>query len=334
MGLQPNIQKKKTFLLKTCSHCGGSFGVEDFAPTKSVFYIDGVIPICNQCVDTLIYEHGANWSFVDKLCQMVDVPFVPKEWTKLYESAPRNAFYRYAQIFLSSEYDGLGWGEYFEAYTALKAQNQLEEELPGLADEKRKTLKAKWGANYDDEALEYLNNLYLGLLSTQNINGKLQMDQAEKICKMSYEIDRRIAEGSDFDKLLSSYDKLVKAAEFTPKNVKNINDFDTFGEAAKWMEKNGWKNTFYDKVTRDIVDETLKNYQNFVQRLYTNESSVPEEVTRRLEALKATAEIEREGYYQTDKSYDLDAFEREGYEVVFDGEDEDFQTDLEEEDNG
>jgi hypothetical protein len=179
--------------------------------------------------------------------------------------------------------------------------------LPGLADEKRKTLKAKWGANYDDEALEYLNNLYLGLLSTQNINGKLQMDQAEKICKMSYEIDRRIAEGTDFDKLLSSYDKLVKAAEFTPKNVKNINDFDTFGEAAKWMEKNGWKNTFYDKVTRDIVDETLKNYQNFVQRLYTNESSVPEEVTRRLEALKATAEIEREGYYQTDKSYDLDA---------------------------
>jgi hypothetical protein len=45
--------------------------------------------------------------------------------------------------------------------------------LPGLADEKRKTLKAKWVANYDDEALEYLNNLYLGLLSTQNINGKL-----------------------------------------------------------------------------------------------------------------------------------------------------------------
>ena len=49
----------------------------------------------------------------------------------------------------------------------------------------------------------------------------------------------------------------MRAAEFTPKNVKNINDFDTFGEAAKWMEKNGWRNRFYDNVTRDIVDETL-----------------------------------------------------------------------------
>jgi hypothetical protein len=165
-------------------------------------------------------------------------------------------------------------------------------------------------------------------MTTQNVNGSLQIDQALKICKMSYEIDRRIAEGTDFDKLLSSYDKLVKSAEFTPKNVKNINDFDTFGEATKWMEKNGWRNTFYDNVTRDVVDETMKNVQNFVQRLYVNESSIGEEVTRRLEALKATAEIEREGYYETNKDYNLDQFEKDGYEVVFEGEEEEFSVDL------
>ena len=39
---------------------------------------------------------------------------------------------------------------------------------------------------------------------------------------MSYEIDNRIREGSDFDKLLASYDRLVKTAEFTQKKVKNI----------------------------------------------------------------------------------------------------------------
>jgi len=53
---------------------------------------------------------------------------------------------------------------------------------------------------------------------------------------------------------------MVKAAEFTPKNVKNINDFDTFGEATRWMEKRGWRNKFYDRVTRDIVDESMKNF--------------------------------------------------------------------------
>lgn len=332
MGLAPNIQKKRTFMLKTCSLCGGSFGEEGFAPTKSIFYPDGVIPICNDCVDKLIYEHCGDWSFIDKLCQMVDIPFIPKEWENIYTMSPISAFSRYATTLLKTEYDDIGWHDYYEAYKALQDSGKLEDELPGLSDDKRQKLKATWGANYDDEALEYLNGLYQGLLSTQNINGKLQMDQAQKICKMSYEIDRRIAEGTDFDKLLSSYDKLVKAAEFTPQNVKNLNDFDTFGEAAKWMEKNGWRNRFYDNVTRDIVDETIKNFQSFVQRLYINESNIGDEVTRRMEALKNVAALEKgDNYYGTDAEHDLDSFERDGYEVVFDGEEDDFNADLEEE---
>ena len=318
-------------MLKDCVHCAGSFGPEGFAPTKSPFYADGVITICNDCIDKMINEHGGDWQFVDKLCQMSDIPFIPREWEKIVEMNSVGAFYVYSQIFLNSEYDGLGWSDYFEAFRRLRDAGKIEEELPGLSEEKRARLQKMWGANYDDAALDYLDTLYQGLLSTQNINGKLQMDQAQKICKMSYEIDRRIEEGTDFDKLLASYDKLVKAAEFTPKNVKNINDFDTFGEAAKWMEKNGWRNRFYDNVTRDIVDETIKNFQNFVQRLYTNESNIGDEVTRRMEALKRTAELESgdNNYYGTGDEHDLDSFEREGYEVVFDGENDDFEVDLE-----
>jgi hypothetical protein len=174
-----------------------------------------------------------------------------------------------------------------------------------------------------------LENLYSGLITTQNVNGALQVDQAIKICKMSYEIDNRIREGSDFDKLLASYDKLVKAAEFTPKNVKNINDFDSVGELIKWLEKRGWKNSFFDGVTRDIVDETIKNFQSFVQRLYINESNIGDEVTRRMEALKNVAALEKgDNYYGTDANHDLDSFEREGYEVTFDGEDDDFNAEL------
>ena len=330
MGLAPNIQRKKRFMLKDCSRCGGSFGEEGFAPTRSIFYPEGVIPVCNDCIDKLIDEHGGDWQFVDKLCQMADVPFVPREWENIAGMNPTGAFAKYAEIFLSSEYDGIAWSDYFEAFRTLRDVGRIEDELPVLADDKRARLKKIWGANYDDQALEYLDNLYQGLLSTQNINGKLQMDQAQKICKMSYEIDRRIEEGTDFDKLLASYDKLVKAAEFTPKNVKNINDFDTFGEAAKWMEKNGWRNRFYDNVTRDIVDETLKNFQGFVQRLYTNESSISEEVNRRIEQLKTTAALEQESYYGTNKDYDLDQFERDGCEVVFEGENDEFQIDPDE----
>ena len=331
MGLQPKLINRKGFTLKTCTRCGQAFGVEGFAPTKSFFYPDGTLPTCNDCMDRELAAHDWDWNYVDKMCQMADIPFVPREWERLREMSEREVFYRYATIFLASEYEGLGWSDYYQAFKELKAAGRLEEELPEIAEKRERELKEKWGANYDMEALQYLEGLFNGLMTTQNVNGALQVDQAKKICKMSYEVDRRIEEGTDFDKLLSSYDKLVKAAEFTPKNVKNINDFDTFGEAIKWLEKRGWRNTFYDGVTRDIVDESMKNFQNFNQRLYTNESNIGEEITRRLEALKNTAEMERESYYGTDKQYDLDAFEREGYEVVFEGEDEEFSAEVDDE---
>jgi hypothetical protein len=308
------------------------FGEEGFAPTKSPFYPDGTIPMCNDCVDKELAAHGWDWDYIDKMCQMADIPFVPREWERLRQMTEREVFFRYATIFLASEYEGIGWSDYYKAFKDLKAAGVLEEELPEIAERRERELKDKWGGNYDMEALQYLEGLFNGLMTTQNVNGALQIDQAKKICKMSYEVDRRIEEGSDFDKLLSSYDKLVKAAEFTPKNVKNINDFDTFGEAIKWLEKKGWRNTFYDNVTRDIVDESMKNFQNFNQRLYTNESSMPEEIARRIEALKTTAALENENsYYGTDKDYDLDAFEREGYEVTFEGDDDDFRVEVDDE---
>lgn len=331
MGLQPNIARRRNFALKQCNRCGGTLTSDAFAPTKSIFYSDGALPICNSCITDYLVEVDFDWERVDKVCQWADIPFVPREWERLREMNGDNVFAAYAEVFAQSAYEGLGWSDYFKAYMDLKASGDIDDELPGLADQKRATLQERWGANYDDEALRYLENLYNGLMTTQNVNGALQVDQAIKICKMSYEIDNRIREGSDFDKLLASYDKLVKAAEFTPKNVKNINDFDSVGELIKWLEKRGWRNTFYDGVTRDIVDETMKNFQNFNQRLYTNESGIGEQITERINALKQAKQIEDETYYGTNKEYDLDNYDNEGYMRLV--KDEEFDASIMEDDD-
>ena len=334
MGLQPQIARKRNFAIKQCQKCGGSFTPDAFAPTKSIFYHDGSLPICNSCIADWLEQHDFDWTYVDKLCQWADIPFVPREWERLHEMNGNEAFSVYAEVFAQSEYEGLGWSDYYQAFKDLKASGNLEDELPGLAEKKRKQLQDRWGANYDDEALQYLENMYTGLITTQNVNGALQIDQAVKICKMSYEIDNRIRAGVDFDKLLTSYDKLVKTAEFTPRNVKNINDFDSVGELVKWLEKRNWRNNFYDDVTRDIVDETIKNIQAFNQRLYTNESGIGEEITQRLENLRLANQLENESesYYGTDKNHDLDDYENEGYVRLFEGESDEFAIDLGDED--
>ena len=326
--MKPNIPKqRKPFILKTCSRCNGSFGPDAFSETKSFFYKDGYLPICNSCIEEYLVENNFDWEAVDKVCQYADIPFVPSEFERLHKMNGDKVFPVYAKVFLSSDYNGLDWGVYFRKFKELKEAELIDDELPVIKEKKLSQLKEKWGANYDEEELHYLEGLYDGMLQTQNVNGALQDDQAKKLCKISLEIDSRIREGSDFDKILSSYDKLVKVAEFTPKNVKNATDFDSVGEVFRWLVKRCWVNKFYDGVTQDVVDETMKNIMNFNQRLYVNESGITEEIERRLSALKNAQELEN--YYNTDKEYDLDEYDNAGYDELM--KNEDFQVELDNE---
>ena len=319
--MDPKIVYTPPFTLRECVRCHQQYGPIDFCKTKSPFYEKGHINLCNNCLKDYLRQQDFSWDAVDKLCQYLDIPFIPKEFEKMRENFGEDAFPRYADIFHESEYETLSWGDYFKEFQKLQEAGAIVDELPKLSDKHRRELKEKWGANYDDEELHYLEALYDGLLMTQNVSGALQMDQALKVCKISLELDSRIREGTDFDKMLASYEKLVKAAEFTPKNVKNAGDFDSIGELVKWLEKRGFRNTFYDDVTRDIVDETIKNIQNYNQRLYTNESGIGEEITRRIEALKNAQELEN--YYGvSDQEYDLDNYDNEGYTELMKDEEE------------
>ena len=215
----------KTFILKKCSKCGGSFGPEDYTKTKSPFYDDGYLPICNDCLSKILIDCDYNWEMVDKLCQYAGVPFVPAEFEKLHEWNGDKVFPVYCAVFQDEEYSDIDWGDYYRRYKELIAKKKLENELPGFKEERRKELQKRWGANYDDEALQYLEDLYNGLMMTQNVSGALQVDQALKICKISYVIDSKIRGQEDFDKLLSSYDKLVKIQNGLQaiRGVKNVN---------------------------------------------------------------------------------------------------------------
>lgn len=332
--MQPKIQQNNSFFLKECPLCKGNFGAENYTRTKSIFYPDGYVPICNDCLKEYLIDKDFNWQAVDRLCQYMDIPFVPKEFEKLHKIHGDDVFPVYAEIFLGEEYEGLGWDDYFKEFQELKRTGQLEDNLPGLSEEKRAKLIKRWGANYDDESLDYLEQLHEGLLQTQNVVGALQSDQALKICKMSLEIDNRIRAGEDFDKLLASYEKTVKIAEFTPKNVKNANDFDSVGELIKWFEKKGFKFKYFDGVNRDIVDETIKNIQAYNRRLYTNESEIGEEITNRIEALeradrleKGAASFESKNFYGDSEYDDLEDYENEGYNELI-KEDGDFEVEV------
>lgn len=327
MSFQPKIPvKRKTFVLKQCNRCGGTYGPDNYAPTTSIFFPDKVLPICNSCIKEFLKTESFSWEAIDKLCQLADIPFIPKQWETLYQANGQDTFPVYARVFNAREYESIGWDDYYKQFLELKERGLIEDELPLINEEKLARLREKWGSNYDDEELFQLEDLYNGIIASQNVNGALQVKHAKQICMMSLELDSRIRAGADFDKLLSSYDKLVKVADFTPKNSKSANDFDSVGELFHWLEKQGWRNKYYDGATRDELDEMMKNFENYNQRLYINESGIAEEIARRTEQLKTVNEAEQENFYNLDTNFDLDEYDNEGYENLIG--DEDFQEEV------
>ena len=326
MPIEPKIPKRPS-LLKTCNKCGLVGSAENFARTHSFFYPDGFLPICNTCINEFLKSHDYEWQWIDKVCQWADIPWIVKEWDRLVEmNGVEGTWTVYAQVFAADEYQNLGWADYDAQYRKLRAAGDIDLEVPLLHEEHIKELQRKWGANYSEEDLMYLEDLHKGILVSQNVNGDLQDDQAKKLCKISLEVDSKIRAGDkDVDKFLSSYEKLVKIADFTPKNTRNAADFDSFAEVCMWLEKRGRQNKFYDNTTRDVIDETLKNIEAYNQRLYINEGGIGDEITQRLNALKSANDLE-ESVFDLQKEFDLDEYEN----LAFNGESNEFEVDEEE----
>lgn len=279
--------------LKKCQRCGEEKTIANYIAVNSIIH-GGSLPICRQCLSKQLDEANQNgelWNTMDKICQWADVPFIPEEFDKIYEGHGRDAIGFYISIFRGKPYDTLDWKNYNDVYLTLRDENRVEDALPATRAALKRKLVQKWGQTYDDQELEYLENLHQGLLNSQNIVGALNEDQALKLCKISLIIEQKMRAGEEFDKELRSYDTLSKIANLTPKVVKDANEFNSTGEMFAYLEKKGWINEYYDGAVRDEVDYTIKDIKLWNQALYVNETGVAEEIELRIDQLKQAAAL-------------------------------------------
>lgn len=282
---------------KICTKCKDEKTTAHFIAVNSLLH-SGSLPICRECLAKMISSapEQERWNVIDKICQWTDVPFLPGEWEKLYQANGKDTLGVYIAIFRTEQYKTLDWMTYNNVYLQLLEEGHVEDAIPELREKRLQDWRRKWGMGYDEEQLEYLENLHLGLINSQNVVGALNEDQALKLCKISLIIEEKIRGGVDFTKDLKAYDELAKLSNLTPKNVKDANEFDSFGEVYAYLEKTGWQNKYYDGAVRDEVDNTEKNIKNWVRYLYINETGIAEEVEHRINNLKVAAELEGEEF--------------------------------------
>lgn len=282
---------------KICTKCKDEKTTAHFIAVNSLLH-SGSLPICRECLAKMISSapEKERWNVIDKICQWADVPFLPGEWEKLYQANGKDTLGVYIAIFRTEQYKTLDWMTYNNVYLQLLEEGRVEDAIPELREKRLQDWRRKWGMEYDEEQLEYLENLHLGLINSQNVVGALNEDQALKLCKISLIIEEKIRGGVDFTKDLKAYDELAKLSNLTPKNVKDANEFDSFGEVYAYLEKTGWQNKYYDGAVRDEVDNTEKNIKNWIRYLYINETGIAEEIEQRINNLKVAAELEGEEF--------------------------------------
>lgn len=309
-----------------CGKCEKSLPKDQYPRTKNPFIPEGRVPVCFECLEEGMRAKDYAWAPFDKLCQRIDMPFEVNRFQELVDDEQGDVVKRYFVLMETEPYQNLEWGDLYNRFKEAVEANEIDDEVAVLRVDRYRKLKKKWGMDYAEEELRYLEGLFDGINTTQNVSGALQQDQVIKLCKISLEMDSRIREGAEFDKLMSSYDKLVKTSGLTPKNVKNSTDFESLGEFFHWLEKRGWRNHYYTDAPRDIVDSTIENIQNYNRRLYTNENGIGEEITNRIEALKAINDME--DVYDIEDAMDADRYENEGYVGLWQEEEEDFSDDM------
>lgn len=283
-------------MAKKCCICKEELSVAKFIATNNPL-LGGSLPICRDCIQSYLSKNKDNeWNAANKLCQLADIPFIPEEFAKVWKVDRCDAFGTYASIFRQKQYEDLSWKQYQDLYMELEERDKLTQVIPALDEDKRIERKAIWGPQYDDEQLEYLDNLYSGIQSSVNIANKMHEDQIKKACKLALIMEEKLRAGVEIDKDLKAYDTLCKSAGITTTEIKDGNDFNSWGEICAYLEKLGFKPNYARGANNDEVDKSLRIMQYQARYLYVNETGIADEIKERIEALKAADRLTNSGF--------------------------------------
>lgn len=283
---------KKPFKMRECPSCKQLLTKKDYCETKSLFFIDGYTPICRNCLNAAVVEQDGHWDIVDLICQWANVPFRPDDFTRIYKTNPDEAMGLYLDMFSQGEYSRVSWKEYYEKWKTAISEGK-ESKIHEVFNQKElEELKGRFGSSYSPNELYQLQEFFKGIEESYGFPDVIAEDNAKKMAKISFEIDRAIANGDSIDKLITAYNKLQLQAGFTSDNARDMNSFESISELALFYEKIGWEKKFHNDETNDIVDVTMKNIQAYNARLWSNESTMVDQVEERIQQKKNIENIE------------------------------------------
>ena len=183
------------------------------------------------------------------------------------------------------------------------AQTTEEEAFDlGLTEEDIRYLRLKWGKMYRPEEWVTLEQLYVDMMNSYDIQAAGDVNTLKLACKSSLKANQLLDLG-DIDgaqKASKMYEAQMKAGKWTAaQNKTDENELvDSIGELVAICEKDGFIPAYYVDGPKDKVDRVIQDMQIYTRELVTNELGLGNMIENALKAIEDEKEhIKEAGNY-------------------------------------
>lgn len=268
---------------RRCGKCSQIKLIQDLVPCgeNCLFGTDGVSTICYDCALESI--NTKDLTTVDKLCQFLDIAFMAEEWIKITKTSNNERYIleTYIKTVKSSEYSKSSWKQYDLLWEKARETDAVLSKLPTLSADLFIYLRKKWGS-YDDFGVEdYLKmeSYEKNTLNYYNFRDEARRDMIRKLALVSVLIDKKLASGDtrEVSTLISSYQSLMKESGIQNAVQNDTETIESLSELIAFLEEHGWLMDYKVTESRDIVDATIRNFQQYVAAIVAGSG---EEVTQ------------------------------------------------------
>ena len=182
-----------------------------------------------------------------------------------------------------------------------------------LTDDDKIYLAMKWGRLYKPAEWVELEKVYKEMMESFDIQDADTKNTLITICKTYLKMNQAIDQGDveGFQKFSKVYNELRKSAKFTAAQNKDDKDeyVDSVGELIAMCERDGFIPRYVTDVPQDKVDATLKDMNDYVKKLVTQDLGFGQQIEDALKKIQIQKEMEE----SFDQDVELDDNDFEEY---------------------
>ena len=165
-----------------------------------------------------------------------------------------------------------------------------------LTDDDKIYLAMKWGRLYKPSEWVELEKTYKDMEASFDIQDADTINTLILICKTNLKMNQYLDSGDieGFQKISKVSESLRKTAKFTAAQNKDDKDeyIDSIGELISLCEREGFIPRFVTDIPQDKVDATLKDMNDYVKKLVTQDLGFGQQIEDALKKIQIQKEME------------------------------------------